>query len=163
MAARTYQVVNGAQSTTAATPKIATGTAIKTLLQIQAGVGGLRVIEWGISLDAAASTPLQAELLTTGAVFATVTAFVATDVVKMNGPNDVASGITLGTAASGYNSTAEGTIAAARTGDYQLVSQSYLKQFPLGREFEVAAATALRVRVTAAATVNASCYIVFEE
>jgi hypothetical protein len=38
----------------------------------------------------------------------------------------------------------------------------YVKQFPLGREFEVPAGNALRVRVTFGTTVNAIAYVIFE-
>jgi uncharacterized protein YaiE (UPF0345 family) len=53
--------------------------------------------------------------------------------------------------------------APVRSGDYQLVAPTsqYLKQFPLGQEFVVPAAGVLRIRVTAAAAVNAVCYVVF--
>jgi hypothetical protein len=39
----------------------------------------------------------------------------------------------------------------------------FVKQFPLGREPEVAVSSFLRIRVTAAAAVNAVCYIVWTE
>ncbi len=164
-AARTYCVYNGASAAlTAALTKVATGATIKTLLQISTpSTIGLRVVEWGISFDAVAATPVECELVETGAINATVTAYNAGDVVKMNGPNDAATLMTLGTANSGFTSSAEGTITATRLGDYQLVAQQYVKQFPLGREFEVAASKFLRVRVTAAVTAGAVCYVCWEE
>ncbi len=72
--------------------------------------------------------------------------------------------LNLGTALSGYTSTSEGTVTATRLGDYQLVAPTnqYLHQWPLQREFGVAAGKVLRVRVTAPATVNMLCYVVFE-
>lgn len=164
MAAHTFAAYNGASGAlTAAEPKVTTGTTLKTLLQVATpATAGLRVIEWGISLDASAATPVQCELIETD-VAATVTAYGVNDIAKMNGPNDAASIVTLGTAASGFTSTAEGTITATRLGDYQLVAQGYVKQFPLGREFEIRTSHFLRVRVTAAIAVNVVCYVVWEE
>jgi hypothetical protein len=166
MAAKIYKAFNGPSPTTAAQVPVTTGTAIKTLLQIATpSTEMLRVIEWGISFDgSAAATPIRCELIDTD-VAATVTAHVAAGIVKLNAPNDVASLVTLGTAATGYTATAEGTITASRVLDCQFVAPTaqYLIQFPLGREPEVAVSRFLRVRVTAAAAVNAYCYICWEE
>jgi hypothetical protein len=48
--------------------------------------------------------------------------------------------------------------------DVQLLAPTnqYIKQFPLGREPMVNAISALRIRVTAGAAVNAYCYVVLE-
>jgi hypothetical protein len=166
VAAKTYVSYNGAMPTTAALVPVTTGTAIKTMLQIATpSTEQLRVIEWGISFDgSAAATPGRVELIETD-VAATVTAHVGAGVMRHNAPNDVASLVTLGTAATGYTASAEGTTTAARLLDYQLVAPSaqYVKQFPLGREPEVAASKFLRVRVTFAAAVNAVCYVIWEE
>lgn len=161
---KTFVAYNGPAPAAAAPPRVTTGTAIKTMMQIATpSTTGIRVIEWGISFDAVSAIPVQCELID-APVAATVTAYVAADIHKMNGPNDAASLMTLGTAASGYTATAEGTVTASRLGDYQSVSQSFSKQYPLGREFEVGTSRFLRVRVTATTTaVNATCYIVWEE
>lgn len=163
MSAPTFTVYNGPAPTTAALVKVATGTSIKTLLQVAtASTVGLRVVEWGISFDAVAAVPVECELIQTD-VAATVTAYAAGDVVKSNSPNDPASTIQLGTALSGYTATAEGTTAASRLLDYQLVSQQYVKQFPLGREPAMPVSKFLRVRVTSAQALNALAYITWEE
>jgi hypothetical protein len=98
-------------------------------------------------------------------VAATVTAHVASGIVKVNAPNDVPSLVTLGTAATGYTASAEGTTTASRLLDYQQISPTgqYVIQYPLGREKEVAASKFLRVRVTFAAAVNAVCWVEWEE
>jgi len=171
--AKLYQVFNGAMVTTAAFVSVTTGTAIKTLLQIKPAANfDIKVVEWGISFDgSAAATPGKVELIDTGTVFATVTAAVAADVQPYDDPNAAAntagvSGVplNLGTSASGYTASAEGTITATRYGDIQLIAPTgqYVKQFPLGREFAVKAGNCLRVRVTFAAAINAVCYVVFE-
>lgn len=167
----TYIVYNGAMPTTASTPDVTTGTSIKTLLQLKPAVP-IKVIEWGISFDgSAAATPGICELIDTGTVFATVTASAQADVMPFfdsNAPVNTSgtSGtpLNLGTSASGYTSTSEGSITATRVGDTQLVAPTsqYVKQFPLGREFGVPALDSLRIRVHFAAAVNALCYVVFE-
>lgn len=78
MAERTYYAFNGAQPTTAEGTKVTTGTSLKTMMQIQANPSGppLRIIEWGCSFDgSAAATPGTVELIETGTVGATVTAY----------------------------------------------------------------------------------------
>lgn len=166
MAAKIYKAYNGPSPTTAAQVPVTTGTAIKTLLQIATpSTEMLRVVEWGISFDgSAAATPIRCELIDTN-VAATVTAHVAAGILNLNAPNDVASSVTLGTSATGYTATAEGSITAARELDVQFVAPTnqYVMQWPLGREPEVAVSRFLRVRVTAAAAVNAYCYIIWEE
>ncbi len=163
-----YLVPNGPAPTTAAQVPVTTGTAIKTLLQVK-GVTGVqfKIIEWGISFDgSAAATPIRCELLETGTVFATVTASAAADLVKWGDPNAPTSTtyFSVGTAATGYTASAEGTITATRMFDVQLISPTnqYIKQYPLGREPMVNADSALRIRVTAGAAVNAYCYVLVE-
>lgn len=161
-----YIAANGAAPTTAALVPVTTGTAIKTLLQIAPSTTRpLKVVEWGISFDgSAAATPIKCELIQTD-VAATVTAHVAAGVQPYDDPNGPASTVTLGTAATGYTASAEGTITATRYGDLQFVPPTgqWVKQWPLGREWQVPVSKFLRVRVTASAAVNAYCYVVFEE
>lgn len=164
-----YLIANGPMPTTAAQVTVTTGTTIKTLLQIKP-FNIARIVEWGISFDgSAAATPIKCELLETGTVFATVTASVDADVTKLGpGVADQAvasvAGLTMGTAATGYTATAEGTITAVRMLDVQLVAPTsqYVKQFPLGREPIIQIANAGRIRVTAPAAVNAYCYMILD-
>jgi hypothetical protein len=161
-----YFAANGPAPTTAAQVPVTTGTAIKTLLQLATpSTETLRVVEWGISFDGSvAATPIRCELIQTN-VAATVTAHVAAGVPPFNHANAPASMLTLGTAATGYTATAEGTITSTKMFDVQFVAPTgqYVKQFPLGREPELGVSLFLRVRVTAAAAVNAYCYIIWEE
>lgn len=168
MASRLYKVFNSTQGTTAAPVKVATGTSIKTLLQIATpSTLSLEVVEWGISFDAfAAAQPGVVELLTTGAINATVTAFVATDVVKLTQAAALASNITLGTTTSGFTASAEGSITAAVSYDTQLLPPTapYIIQYPLERGPEVGPSTYLRVRITVPTTsVNALTYVCWAE
>jgi len=169
--ANTYSVWNGPMPTTAALAKVTTGTSIKTMLQLVPAVP-IKVVEWGVSFDGtAAATPGECELIETGAVAATVTAFATTDIYPYFDPNAPAntsgsSGtpLNLGTALSGFTSTSEGTVTATRIGDYQQVAPTnqWAKQWPLGREFGVAAGKVLRVRMTFGTAINALCYVIFE-
>lgn len=164
-----YAIWNGPMPTTAAQAVVTTGTAIKTMLQVKlnAGLTG-KIVEWGISFDgSAAATPGKVELCETGTVFGTVTASVAADITKYGDPNAVApdtAAFTLGTAATGYTCTAEGSITAVRMFDAVLLppTNPYFKQFPLGREPVINVATAARVRVTFAAAINAYCYMLID-
>ena len=137
-------------------------------VKLGAAVPKGKIIEWGISFDgSAAATPIKCELLETGTVFATVTAHVASGIVKFGDPNDIdptTSIFEAGTAATGYTGSAEGTITASRVFDAQLVAPTnqYVKQFPLGREPVVNVGTSMRIRVTAGAAVNAYCYMTIE-
>lgn len=157
-----YWAHNGAAPTTAAAVKVTTGTSIKTLLQVATGANvPIAVVEWGISFDgAAAATPITVELIQTD-VAATVSSF-----TPQNYDNyATVSQCPGGTALTGYTSTSEGTITATRYGDLQLIAPTnqYVKQWPLGREFDMPVSRFLRIRVTAAAAVNAYCYIIWQE
>ena len=162
-----YVINNGPMPTTASFAAVTTGTAIKTMLQLKP-FNVCKIIEWGISFDgSAAATPIEVELLDTGTVFATVTATADADVMKVDGAEGaVASvaGLTLGTAATGYTSSAEGTITATKLFDTQFIAPTsqYIKQFPLGREPKLIIGNSVRIRVKAGTAVNAICYIVLE-
>lgn len=162
-----YLFANGPMPTTAAQAALTTGTAIKTLLQVKP-FNLAKIVEWGISFDGfAAAAPIKVELLETGTVNATVTAAVDADVTKYSDVNAAAAsvaGLTLGTTATGYNSSAEGTITTVRMFDVQFIAPTnqYVKQFPLGREPEITIGNIGRIRVTAAAAVNAYCYILLD-
>lgn len=163
--ATTYRTYNFASPTTAAPTLVTTGTAIKTMQQIAvpSTLPGITIIEWGVMIDAG-STVVRVELIETD-VAATVTAHVAAGVVKMNRPNDAASQLTLGTTATGYTATAEGTTTASRLLDFTVLTTANRewKQLPLGREPVVNAGKFLRVRVTATVAVNFGSYVDHEE
>lgn len=161
-----YRIYNGPMPTTAAQAVVTTGTAIKTLLQLKP-FNLLKINAWGVSFDgSAAATPIKCELLDTGTVFGTVTASADADITKLDGTAQaVASvaGLTLGTSATGYTCTSEGSITAVRMFDAQLVAPTnqYIYQFPLGQEPVGIIGNAIRIRVTAGAAVNAYAWIEF--
>ena len=159
-----YRIYNGPMPTTAAQLAVTTGTAIKTMLQLKP-FNVARITGWGCSMDGAAGAAgIQWELLDTGTVFATVTASADADVLKVDGAEGaVASvaGLTLATSGTGYTASAEGTITTTKVFDSQFVQPTgqYIFQFPLGREPKLIIGNAVRIRVKAAAAVNAICFI----
>lgn len=166
-----YLIQNAPMQTTAAPASIATGTAIKTLLQFKPSATlQAKIIEWGISFDgSAAATPGKVELIETD-VAATVTAFVAADITKYDsdalmGGDPTTNLIQVGTSASGYTASGEGSTTVVRNLDAaQLIAPTtqFIKQFPLGREPVVQIAKFARIRVTFGASVNAYCYMIIQ-
>lgn len=164
-----YKIYNGPMPTTAAQAGVTTGTAIKTMLQVK-GVTAvqMKVKAWGVSMTgAAAAAGIKWELLETGTVFATVTASAAADCIGWDGPGLATVSTTylsVGTAATGYTSSAEGTITATRVFDAQIVQPTgqYVWEFSLGNEPIVSAVSALRIRCTAGAAVDAVCWVLIE-
>lgn len=165
---RLYRVYNGPAPTTAAQLAVTTGTAIKTMLQVApVSTTPIHVTGWGISGNgAAAAAGIEWELLTTGTVFATVTAHVAAGLHAVNAEAlNTASQLTLGTGATGYTASAEGTITTTRMMDALFIQPTgaFYLQRPLGTEVFVAGGQALRIRCTAAAAISAVCWIDYAE
>lgn len=158
-----YTAYNAPMATTAATAKVTTGTSIKTMLQIATpATRRMRPLAWGFSLDAAPATTSVGivELIQTD-VAATVTAHVAAGVQPLEA-GETASLMTLGTSATGYTGSAEGSTTATRLFDTVQVPgisngtglTDYRYQF-LPEEWEwVPVSKFLRVRVTFGAAVN---------
>ena len=156
--------------TTAALVAVTTGAAIKTMLQVQAGTTKpLKIKEWGISFDGAAlATPIKVELIETD-VAATVTTLATTSIHKVDGEalsggDPVTNLVLVGTAATGFTASAEGTITVVRyldTPKFILpVQPLYEKQFPLGDEPVIQVSKFMRIRVTLTGTaVNCYCYV----
>lgn len=171
MAAKTYAVLNGDAPGAAAPIPIATGSAIRTQLQLLANATtpSLRVVEWWAEFDAsAAAAPVKTELLRhTGGAQTTLTAYTAAMIAKVNDPNAPSSGIQLGTASSGFSNTTTEvtpTTAVSLETHYVPPTSGIYVQFPLGREPEVAVATFLRIRTTPSGT-GPNCYagVMWEE
>lgn len=172
MARRRYVVWSGATSALTSTTDLAgislTSNATpvannSTFLQVKPTTN-IAVIEWGYQLDAIPSVMTNVELITTGTVGATVTAFVAGDVCKYDDAGSAASAISLGTSASGFAGTADSTITASRLLDQGPGwSQFYCKQYPLDREPGISANDFLRIRAWGLTTAKIKCWIVFEE
>jgi hypothetical protein len=166
MAAPCYITWNSAAITTgvmAAVNTSATAGTVKTMLQLKPATPKIRIVEWGYLFSAIPGAPCQMELIETGTVFATVTTGV---VSTYNDVSGAASQATLGTSATGFTATVEGTITTTRPLAQTFDVATYFKQqFPLGREPEVNGANCLRIRATPSSSVAVGvlCYIIWEE
>lgn len=165
-----YKTWNGPMPTTAAQAKVTTGTAVKTMLQLATpSTRQMQLIAWGFSLDVAPGAASVVELLQTD-VAATVTAHVASGVQPLD-PNAPASLLTLGTAATGYTATAEGTPTATRVFDVKQIplaagatDLTYYYQWMPDERPIIAVSRFLRVRATFATSAsNMTCWIVWDE
>lgn len=169
-----YFLPNGPSPTTVSQVAVTTGTNLKTMLQVKLGGSTnqiAKVVEWGISFNGStANEPIAVELLTTGTVKATITEYVAADIINIGDPNAAAAtddfpfAFTAAGDESGYTASAEGTITATRMFDLQHVAPTnqYVKQFPLGREPCFRGDEFLRIRVKAGTAVNCYCYVIIE-
>lgn len=167
-----YTAYNAQMATTAATAKVTTGTSIKTMLQIATpSTRKLQILSWGYSIDAAPATTGTGvvELIQTD-VAATVTAHVAAGVQPID-PNETPSLMTLGTSATGFTSTNEGTPTATRLFDIQELlgvsngaqGNEYIRDWMPDERPWVAVSKFLRVRVTFSAAVNFLCWVTWLE
>lgn len=162
-----FQAYNGAMVTTAALTPVTTGTAIKTMLQLATpSTREARIVSWGFTFSSAPTAIVACELIQTD-VAATVAAHVAAGVQPIDRvAGTPASIMTLGTAATGYTASAEGTITATKTFDQYdcpIGVSSYKWEWSLGREPVVAVSKFLRIRMTTATAVSAKCWICWDE
>jgi hypothetical protein len=166
-----YICWNGAAPTAAALAKVTTGTTIKTMLQIATpSTRKIQLVSWGYTLDAVpGSTGGQIELLQTD-VGATITQHVNAGLMPLqpgipNSLMDISS-----TTKTGYSASAEGTVTATRVFDAALVPptagatdlQYDYEWMPDARPV-VDISKYLRIRVTFAAAVSMTCYVVWDE
>ena len=159
-------------ATTAAQASVTTGTAIKTMIQVATpATRQIAVRAWGFTVDDPPGADAIVELLQTD-VAATVTAHIASGVQPVN-PGMPASLVTLGTSATGYTATAEGTTTASRIFAAVSLSSVSAEAAPFmsyRREFAdyeipiVAVSTFLRVRATTPTTaVDLRCWVIWDE
>ncbi len=164
-------IPNGPMQTTAAFVVVTTGTVIKTMLQVKPSATLVaKVSAWGYSLDTPASaTTVKVELIETD-VAATVTASVANDITKEDGDalalGDVTTNlIQVGTTATGYTSSGEGTITAVRNLDApQIITPPFVfdKKFSLGDEPVIQVSKFGRIRVTTGVACNMYCWMLLK-
>lgn len=173
MAGTLYVVQNGAMSTTAPLTPVTTSATLYTMLQLVPSANTpLKVVYWSVTFDGSAlQGGLQCELVETGTVAATVTAFAAADVMPYSDANDPANSagstgvpLNLGTALSGYTSSAEGAASANRVFDSGLVEPigGYSREFSLDTRPKVKPGNVLRVRVKGDGTRKVLVNLVFE-
>jgi hypothetical protein len=167
-----YLIGNYPMQTTAAPSKVASGTSIKTLMQIKPGATqSIKIVEWGFSGDASASaTPGVVELIETDVAASSGTAYVANDFSKydsdaLNSGDPTTNMFSVGTNASCYSPGTEGSTTAVRNlAPAQLIAPTtqFLYQSPLGFRAIIQPAKFARIRVTFGATVNILCYMILE-
>lgn len=172
MGAHRYTCWNAAMATTAALAAVSTGTTIKTMLQIATpSTRQITLISWGFTFSEPAGAVGTIELIETD-VAATVTAHVAAGVQPIT-PGAPASLMTLGTAATGFTASAEGSITTTRSfpgGTFRLptTATGSPMQFPYqwmpDERPVVAVSKFLRVRATTPTSgINLLTWITWEE
>lgn len=157
------RIYSGAMPTTGrVTPIALAANTMKSIIQVKPSATlPLRVKAYGISFDAyAAAQPGSVELVEAD-VAATVTAFVNADLHRKDADAIAAGDLTtnliqVGTSASGYGASAEGSITATRVLGSDLVAPTnqFVYQFPLGDEPFVQVAKFLRLRCYFPGVVN---------
>ena len=162
-----YFSTNSAMPTTGPHTPLATGTATKTHQQVAApSTQSIQVVSFGVEFATALTAPATIELVETN-VAATVTAHVAAgvqpyDATAIGG----SSSVTLGTAATGYNASAEGAITATRTGHEKVLptgASEYIWEWTPGREFTLQKSFFGRIRISTGVTVNAFTWLIWLE
>jgi hypothetical protein len=166
-----YIAYNSALSTTTG---IATGTSYatgaKVALQIGIPSGGqIELIEWGISHDgSSAATPSLVEIASTATASTVSTAHTTTTVKPVNDPNAPASGMTMGTTSTGHGNGAITSNTTLRMADrlYVPTTSPWVKLWPLGcypKFGATGAAEFLQLRINTTVTINAICWMVWNE
>lgn len=146
---------------------VATGTALKTVLQVGIPANTpINVWGWAASFDGATpgNAPGQVYLLD-GDVAASVGTALTPDQWQI--PGDIASACVGGAALTGYNFTTEGTITASRVLDpeFDHPQTGYGVWFPADARPRVGQSTAryLRIRTLFTVSVNVLPWIVWDE
>lgn len=160
------QFIASPHTAAGALTRVATGTGLKTLLQVGVPANQpINILGWGVSFRGVAAADPPGEVYLLGSdVAATVTALTP-DLWRL--PGEAASKCPGGTALTGHTATAEGTITASTLYDAQQIhpQSGYSCWFPPGREPRVYSSSArfLRIRSNFTVTVDAVPWIVWDE
>lgn len=161
-----YKIWNVPMPAAAPPTAVATGTGTKTMLQMATpSTQQIQLISWGYTLSGLPGATGTVELIQTD-VAATVTAHVASGIIQMD-PNAPASLLTLGTGATGYTASAEGSITTTRLLDADqfpttsgLVPLDYDYQWMPDERPIIPISKFLRVRATMPTSgVNMLCWV----
>jgi len=137
-----------------------TGTTAKTLANIiNSATGMIRLVEFGVTTDGVTTTAVPARLDLCTSTQATAGTAGGSTIAQIGGRTRTVQ------ATAGYAYTVEPTVLTVVKSWYipQLMG-SLIIQSPLGREYEFTdASDGLCLRLTPSATVNALCYMEFEE
>jgi len=169
-----YKVYNDAIATTAALRKVATGTAIRTMLQLNTPSDmQIQLVSWGFTIDTAQAG--RVELVETDVAATALTAHVASGLQKITDPNAPNSRLTLGTGNTGYmvsggSAPTEGTTTATRSFDQfetgannNPFNMVYYYQWMPDERPVVAVSKFLRVRATFGTSTNISCWVGYNQ
>lgn len=130
----------------------------KSIAELAAGAGDrIKIVEWWVEFDGVTATavPVKIEVGRFSADVTTATTFT----IDKGDPADGAAATT-----AKHSTTVEGAGTADDVMIHRVHPQSGIYvQYPLGRELVLAVSTFWRIRCTAAAGVNASFGIVWEE
>jgi hypothetical protein len=165
-----YLLGNFAKNTTTAPAKQQAGT-LKTMLQFKP-LRPCRIVEWGYSFDGSSpATPGIVELVEVD-VAATVTALAAADITPydaealgFNSGDPTSDYISVGTSATGFQASGEGTPTVARNlAGPQLIAPTneIIYQSPWGFRAYCQAAKFTRIRMSFVANVNCLMYLIVE-
>lgn len=161
---------NSALSTTtgiAAGTSYATGAKVAIQLQIPDS-SQIELVSWGISLDVAQATAALVEIASTDTGSTATTAHTATTVESMGQyATGMNSRLTYGaTTNTGFGSGAITSNTTLRMADRAYVQQAYTMLWPLGERIWFGSAAAenfVQLRINTAATVNAICWLCWNE
>jgi hypothetical protein len=147
-----------------ASVEVATGTALKTLLQVATpSTTGMMICGWGWSMDgtSGSAAPGQVDLIDVD-VAATVTSLTPEKRLSANAPASLCVG---GASATGYNASAEGTITDSRLLDSPEIhpQTGYGVWFDSNDRIYMKPSRFLRIRCLFAATVNGVPWLAWYE
>lgn len=160
------QFIASAHTAAGALTRIATGTALKTLMQVGVPANQpINILGWGCSFRGVTASDPPGELyLIDGDVAATVTSLTPD---LWRAPSESASKCPGGTALTGINASVEGTITTSRLLDAQQVhpQTGYSCWFPQGREPRVFSSSArfLRVRSNFSVNIDGVPWVIWDE
>jgi hypothetical protein len=144
--------------------EVATGTAIKTVLQVATpSTTDIELVAWGVSFDGTVSTnPAGVVTLADYDVAATVTSLTPE---KYGSEFDQSSLCVGGTSATGYNASAEGSITASILRDGQNVHPqgAYSLWWPENDRPKIKVSKFLRIRCLFSVDVNCIPWIIWKE
>lgn len=138
------------------TGSIATGTSLKTLLElITASTDRLTLISWWVEFDGATAsdTPIKVELVRASA------GITGTSITPLKYTDYAPAAATT----AKHTATAEGTPTDILEVHYVPPTAGLIIQYPLGREIQVPVSSFIRARVTAGVGVNAAVGMVWDE
>lgn len=167
-----YKMWNGAMPTTSQLGAVTTGTSLKTMLQLATpATRRAAILAWGFSLEEPPGADGVVEFLESGGIAATVTAHVASGLMKLDDHNAPDSLMAVGTSATGYTSTSEGAITTTRLFDAVTLSSVsgesplvYEKEFTSKSMPIIAVSRIVRIRaITPTTAVDMRCWIAWDE